>query len=185
MTSAAKTNDRLRGFTLIEIVIVLVIAGIVVSGAVAMMVYSSDERVLKNASGEIEVMAKRARMNAILKQTPYAIEFREGVVRLMPLAMAGRDERSERGRRRAPDASSVPAGVEEQFVLENGMTIAVRRWNSDQWFTTFKDVVHIWRFDPNGLSEPLSIRITKDKNWMIDTFHPLTASICDSQLETQ
>ena len=58
-------------------------------GAVGMMIYSSDERVLRNASGEIELLAKRARTTAILQQTPYALEFREGIVRLMPLA-AGR-----------------------------------------------------------------------------------------------
>ena len=38
-------------------------------------------------------MAKRARSISILQQTPYALEFREGEVRLMPLAEAGRDLR--------------------------------------------------------------------------------------------
>ena len=45
-------------------------------GAIGMMVYSSDERVLRDASGEIEMLAKRARTTAILNQTPYALEFR-------------------------------------------------------------------------------------------------------------
>nr|MCU0749294.1 prepilin-type N-terminal cleavage/methylation domain-containing protein [Akkermansiaceae bacterium] len=96
MISAAKTSNprhRRAGFTLIEIVMVLGIAAIVMGGAVGMMIYSSDERVLRDASGEIEMLAKRARTTSILQQTPYALEFREGIVRLMPLAQAGRDEK--------------------------------------------------------------------------------------------
>ena len=72
MISAAKTNNRLPGFSLLEIVMVLAIASIVMGGALGMMVMHSDEHVLRRASGEIELMAKRARTTAILKQTPYA-----------------------------------------------------------------------------------------------------------------
>ena len=90
MISAVRTlNNRSPGFTLLEIVIVLAIAALMMGGAVGLMVYSSDERVLRNSSGEIEVLAKRARTTAILLQTPYALEFRERVVRLLPLAEAG------------------------------------------------------------------------------------------------
>ena len=76
---------------------VLAIAAVIMGGAVGMMVYSSDERVLRDASGEIELLAKRARTTAILQQTPYALEFREGVVRMMPLALAGREEKKTAG----------------------------------------------------------------------------------------
>ena len=40
---------------------VLAIASIVMGGAVGMMIYSSDERALSRASGDIELLAKRAR----------------------------------------------------------------------------------------------------------------------------
>ena len=76
---------------------VLAIAGIVMGGAVGFMIFSSDERALRNASGEIELMAKRARTIAILQQTPYAVEFREGRVNLLPWAQAGmQDKKSKR-----------------------------------------------------------------------------------------
>ena len=97
MISAVKTTRHPQGFTLIEIVMVLAIAAVIMGGAVGMMVYSSDERMLRDASGEIEMLAKRARTTAILQQTPYALEFREGIVRLMPLAEAGRDEKKTAG----------------------------------------------------------------------------------------
>jgi type II secretion system protein H len=180
MISAARTNKPQRGFTLIEIVMVLAIAAIVMGGAVGLMISSSDERVLRNVSGEIELLAKRARTIAILNQTPQALEFREGVVRLLPLAQAGLD--LKKGQLEAEIAS---ADSSRQINLDSDLEISIRRWNSEEWFNTRKNSVHVWRFDPDGLCEPISVRITRDKSWAEDIYHPLTATISDSQLEAR
>jgi prepilin-type N-terminal cleavage/methylation domain-containing protein len=187
MTSAAKTSSRPRGFTLLEIVIVLAIAAVVMGGAVGLMVYSSDERVLRNASGEIELLAKRARTTAILLQTPYALEFREGIVKLMPLAEAGRDEKRTVGGRKIGGEPVVREGGGErwEYQLEGGMQVFVRRWNSSEWLATRKNTVHVWRFDPDGLCEPLSVRLALEKSWSEDTYHPLTATIRENLLEAR
>lgn len=185
MTSAAKTNKFARaGFTLIEIVIVLAIAAIIMGGAVGVMVYSSDERVLRDASGEIELLAKRARTIAILNQTPYALEFREGTVKLLPLAQAGLDDKKLK-RQIFTEAEPQNSGENRQLKLEDGMELRIRRWNSDDWLSTVKNTVHVWRFDPNGLCEPISVRLTLGRSWIEDTYHPLTATIRDSQLEAR
>lgn len=187
-TSAARIrSDRSGGFTLLEIVIVLLIASLMVGGAVGMMIYSSDERALRDASGEIEMLAKRARTTAILQQTPYALEFREGIVRMMPLAQAGRSEKKTVGGRRSAvePVADDSGGNRWELTLDNGMQVLIRRWNSDALLPTIKDAVHVWRFDPNGLCEPLSVRLVLDKNWSEDTYHPLTATIRESQLETR
>jgi type II secretion system protein H len=180
MTSAARTNKPQRGFTLIEIVMVLAIAAIVMGGAVGLMVSSSDERVLRNVSGEIELLAKRARTIAILNQTPYALEFREGVVRLLPFAQAGLELKKGE-----LETELTSAEESRQVQLEDGVEISVRRWNSEQWLQTRKKAVHVWRFDPDGLCEPISVRMTRDKSWAEDSYHPLTATISDSQLEAR
>jgi prepilin-type N-terminal cleavage/methylation domain-containing protein len=185
MISAVRTNKPPSGFTLIEIVMVLAIAAIVMGGAVGMMIYSSDERTLRNTSGEIELLAKRARTTAILNQTPYALEFREGVVRLLPLANAGMDRRKISKNRVEPDPDEIGADSTRQINLEGGVNVLVRRWNSDEWLTTFKEVVHVWRFDPDGLCEPISVRFTLGKSWAEDTYHPLTATISESALEAR
>ena len=186
MTSAAKTNRSPRGFTLLEIVIVLAISAVVMGGAVGLMVYSSNERVLRNASGEIELLAKRARTTAILLQTPYALEFRENVVRLLPLAEAGQDEKRTVGGRRIGGEPVIREGGERwEYPLEDGVRVLVRRWNSSEWLPTVKDAVHVWRFDPNGLCEPISVRLTVDESWSEDTYHPLTATIRESLLEAR
>ena len=165
---------------------VLVIASMMMAGALGLMVYSSDERALRSASGEIEMMAKRARMTAVLKQTPYALEFRLGVVRLMPLAEAGQVEKRTVGGRRIGGEPVTPVGGEHrQYTLPAGVDTHVRRWNSTEWLFTGRDSIHVWRFDPTGLCEPLSVKLTLNKSWAEDTYHPLTASIRESQFETR
>ncbi|MCU0777996.1 MAG: prepilin-type N-terminal cleavage/methylation domain-containing protein [Akkermansiaceae bacterium] len=186
MTSAARTNKRRSGFTLLEIVIVLSIAAVVIGGAVGLMVYSSDERVLRNASGEIEVLAKRARTTAMLLQTPYALEFRERVVRLLPLAEAGQDEKRTVGGRRIGGEKVVTDDAERwEYPLEDGVEVSIRRWNTTDWLPTRKDTVHVWRFDPNGLCEPLSVKLTLGKSWSEDIFNPLTAAVRENFMEAR
>jgi len=185
MISAVRTTKRPRGFTLIEIVLVLAIAAVVMGGAVGLMIYSSDERQLRKASGEIELLAKRARTIAILHQTPYALEFREGIVRLLPLAQAGLDLNKKSRLRDDPVPPPTSSDENRQYTLENGMSVSIRRWNSEEWHTTLKDAVHVWRFDPDGLCEPISVRLNLGNSWSEDTYHPLTASIRESQLEAR
>lgn len=185
--SAARTrSEPPRGFTLLEIVIVLVIIGVFVGGALGVMRYSPDERNLRDASGEIELLAKRARTTAILQQTPYAIEFRQEVVRMLPLAQAGQDERKKIGGREIGGEIVQVGNVEKrEFPVPAGMRISVRRWNSNEFEPTAKDTVHIWRFDPDGLCEPLSVRLSLDQSWAEDTYHPLTANVRESLLEAR
>ena len=186
MTSAARTTERRRrpGFTLLEIVVVLSIAAVVLAGGVGLMVYSSDERELNDVSTGIELLAKKARTMAILQQTPYALEFRDGVVRLLPLARAGMDEtRLTSGRRVGGEIDEESSGVVDSYHLSADVGMYVRRWNSDQWLTTRNNSIHVWRFDPNGISEPLGVRLTLGESWSEDTYHPLTATIRDRQFE--
>jgi len=191
MTSAARPSDTRSGFTLIEIVMVLLIAAVLVGGAVGLMVYSSDERLLRDVSGEVELLAKRARTTSMLQQTPYALEFRDGVVRLMPLAEAGADEkltvlgRTIGGDRVEAEGTSSRSPVRDEYRFPENLNVVIRRWNSETWLTTEKNSLHIWRFDPDGLSEPISLRYELAESWAQDTFHPLTASIRESLLEAR
>ncbi len=186
MISAVRTTKPRQGFTLIEIVMVLAIAAIIMGGAVGLMIYSSDERNLRNASGEIELLAKRARTIAILHQTPYALEFREGIVRLLPLAQAGQSEKKSPSTKRSdPQPVAEPTDENRQLALEDGMAVSIRHWNSEEWLGTVKNTTHVWRFDPDGLCEPISVRLTLNNSWSEDTYHPLTATIRESQLEAR
>jgi hypothetical protein len=107
-------------------------------------------------------------------------------VRMMPLAQAGQDEKKTAGGHRIGGEPVSASGDESrQYVLKDGIRVSIRRWNSEQWFTTLKDVVHVWRFDPNGLCEPITVKLSLDKAWKADTYRPLTASIQYSEFEAQ
>lgn len=184
--SAAKTRNSRRpgsGFTLLEMVIVLLILAVTIGGAVTFMIQSSDERQLRESSDHIELLAKRARTISILHQTPYAIEFRPGRVKLLPLAESGVDERTTAlGRTIGGERVELagPTGrqpVREEVVIDNDQAMFIRRWNSDALLPMSDRIIHIWRFDPDGLCEPVTVRLERGDSWMSSTFHPLTATV--------
>jgi len=192
MTSAVKTQSRSKhGFTLVEIVMVLAIAAVLLGGAVTIMVFATDERDLRKTSGQVELLARRARTISILQQIPYALEFRPGVVRLLPFAEAGQDDKktvgghSIGGERVVIPSSGAVSPVHDQLNLDGKMASFVRRWNTVEWLPMSDHFPHIWRFDPDGLSEPVSVRLTIGSNYIEDTYHPLTASICDTVMEVK
>ena len=76
---------------------VLAIAAVLLGGAVTVMVFATDERDLRKTSGQVELLARRARTISILQQIPYALEFRPGSVRLLPFAEAGQDDKKPIG----------------------------------------------------------------------------------------
>lgn len=167
----------------------MLVAGILIGGAIGFMVHSSDERVLRDVSGEVEVLAKRARTTSVLQQTPYALEFRDGIVRMLPLAEAGADERLTAFGNPVGGGSVEPASGKEsvraQYAFPSEMNVVIRRWNSDTWLTTGKNSLHIWRFDPDGLCEPITLRYEINDSRAQDTFHPLTATLAESLLEAR
>lgn len=176
------------GFTLLEIIIVLAITALIIGGAITTVVLSSSERVLREASSEIELMAKKARSASILHQTPYAIEFHRGSVRLIPFAETSDIERTTAlGNSiggEAVDVTSRPS-IHDELELDPDLTLTIRHWNSEAFITPSETLVPVWRFDPDGLCEPLTVRLTMGDNYAQDTYHPLTATIADSELEAK
>ncbi|MFT3991283.1 MAG: prepilin-type N-terminal cleavage/methylation domain-containing protein [Luteolibacter sp.] len=187
MISAARTSNfrspgALKGFTLFEIVVVLALSAMIVGGAIGMMVYSSDERALRDASTQIEVLAKKARTKAILKQRPYAIVFHGKTASLTPFGQAGQTSPS--------DENISPTGeiteVNPVVTIPEDMGLSILRWNTgEKWIPIQKDVTQVWRFDPEGLSEPIGIRYQINQSWQQDTYHPLTATIHTTELEAR
>lgn len=169
---------------------VLAIAAIVIGGAIGLMIYHSSERELRHTAADIEVFAKRARTISLLQQKPYALEFRPGKVRLMPLAEAGADERLTAagneigGRREGGEVPSANAPVRDELVINN-MNLFIRHWGSDTWVEMDDRRPEVWRFDPDGLCEPVTIRLAQGENWIENEFHPLTASVRETYMEVK
>lgn len=181
MTLTVRTTNsfcrRGGGFTLLEITVVMALAMMMVGAALGLMISSPTESALKGTSGKIEGFAKRAHMVAMLHQTPYALEFTPTKVRLLPLAelSIGHSEKREKSIHTRPPV--------HDEILISGMTASLRRWNASEWLPL--DVKHplVWRFDPDGLCEPLSVRLTMEKGWISQAFHPLSATAHETEME--
>lgn len=178
MTSTARRCKNHAGFTLLEIVLVLLITCMVLAGAAGVLVYSSDEFALQKASRELEAMAKRARITAVLRQTPYALVFHEHEVQMMPWAEAV-GAVPEEG---APTTGAEPARW--LLTLDDGMRPVLQGWADNGWREVRGDRVEVWRFDPNGLCEPIGVQLVLNDSTMEMAFHPLTAAISKSEILT-
>ncbi|MFY7817233.1 MAG: prepilin-type N-terminal cleavage/methylation domain-containing protein [Akkermansiaceae bacterium] len=185
-----KQRNR-RGFTLLEMVIVLALIGLAMGGAMALFITTSAERRLKGTAGDLELLAKRARAVSMVQQTPYAITIFSESVRLSPLVEAGYTDDQLRARQDTEEAArdmGLPAPkfspVRESVSLE-GYAVAVRRWGSDNWVSMLRNDPQVWRFDPNGVCEPMGIRVEYDDGWIEMEFHPLNASIRDRSMEAK
>jgi|LakMenE01Jun11ns_1017448.scaffolds.fasta_scaffold9918510_4 prepilin-type N-terminal cleavage/methylation domain-containing protein len=175
-----------KGFTLIEIVIVLLVIGVITAGVIATITINDSERTLTNQSGEIELLAKKARTVAILHQTPYAIEFHPGSVKLVPFTQSSNNERTTAQGNEiggTSSESSQRASVQETINIDSDIQLTIRHWNTTTFLTPDDKNIPVWRFDPDGLCEPITVRLMMEKSYAQDTYHPLTATIADSELE--
>ncbi|MFM2171583.1 MAG: hypothetical protein RI957_1812 [Verrucomicrobiota bacterium] len=191
LSSPMRKLRRQRGFTLLEMVIVLALIGLALGGAMALFINTSSERRLKGIAADLELLAKRARAVSMVQQTPYAITIFEESARLSPWVEAGYTDdqlRERQDRELAALDSGIPAPkfspVRETVSLE-GFAMAVRRWGSDNWMPMLRSDPQVWRFDPNGICEPMGIRAEYEDGWIEMEFHPLNASIRDRSMEAK
>lgn len=180
-----------RGFTLLEMVIVLALIGLALGGAMTLFISTSSERQLKGAAGDMELLAKRARTVAMVQQTPYAITFFEQSVRLSPLVEAGYTD-DQLKERQEFESDALRAGgpapkfspVRETLTFDS-FALSVRRWGSDNWVPMLRNDPQVWRFDPNGICEPVGVRLDFEDGWIEMEFHPLSASVRDRSMEAR
>ncbi len=203
MISAARRTSKARrgGFTLLEIVVVLSIAVMIVGGGLAAMYFNRDEARLTAAYQDIEVLAKRARTIATLQQRPYALEFSDKTVSLMPYAeavldpgdrddvLASIEERRDYSEsfnfenESEIDQPSDQPPVRDSWTADPEMMISLKRWATADWIPITTRDRHVWRFDPSGICEPVGLRVEVDGSWVEVVFHPLTASVAGIESE--
>lgn len=176
---------------------VLSLMMLVIGGAIGSMYMNRDEARLNDSIQEIEVLAKRARTIATLQQRPYALEFTVRGVQMMPFAESTMDEQDreymidaqERAREAfvAEDGATRPqAGVRDGWLQDetDPVIMLIRRWGSSDWIELKQRDREVWRFDPNGICEPVGVRLEMDNgNWISSFFHPLTAAATEIESE--
>jgi len=172
-------------------VMVLALIGLAMGGAFTLFISTSAERQLKSISSDLELMAKRARATAMVQQTPYAITFFDQSARLSPLAEASytpeqlrarldQEEMATRAGMQAPKFQPV-----RDSLTFRSFDLSIRRWGSINWVPMLRNPPQVWRFDPNGICEPMGVKVEYDDGWMEMEFHPLTATIRDRMMEAK
>lgn len=192
MISAARKTSKVRrrGFTILEMVVVMAVAMLVIGGAIAHLYFSSDEARLNEAMNGVQMLSKRARTLSTLQQRPYALEFTREGIGLMPFGEAtlGDDEREmllEREAFLAEEQGPPERQSTRDFVaMDQDMTLLVRRWATGQWEEMKRNSRQVWRFDPEGICEPCGVRIELENgSWIAALFHPLTAGVTETESE--
>ena len=190
VSAIRKTRKHARGFTLLELVFVMVVIALVTGGAIGMFVLSSSERQLKTVAADMELFTKRARTLALVQQIPYAITFSEQTMRLGPLVEAGYFEDQLKARLQL-EKDRGTGGTTPKFtpVREtktfSDYDISVKRWGGVNWYPTKRADPQVWRFDPNGICEPVSVRLEYKSGWVEMDFHPLSGGVREQRMEAR
>ena len=148
-------SRRARGYTLLEIAMVVAIIVLIIGAAVPLTSGFTREQRLRDVVRELLVFAKTARTDAMTTGRAAEVVFaKNGFALRRP------------GEKEAAESFKMPRGM--RYVIEPfGADKAVRP-DGQRWI-----------FQPTGLCEPVTVRVEEDDAWMQVTFDALTAGIAD------
>ena len=170
----AKRKSR-RGFTLIEILIVVVIAALAATIALPGFVRAMKGSQLRTASRTILMGHKFARSTAVLRQVPMAmlLDSNKGEIEIITIkSPASSDTRSKfldsRGTRETDamlgsDQPSEAPTIETELVRSLGRDIKIEAFRSERGGQEFQGVYWI-NYHPNGMSDGFEIVISDGAN---------------------
>lgn len=142
-------------FTLLEILMVLAVIALLLGVVVPLTSGFSREGEFRDVVRGLLVLAKTARTDAMTSGHAAEVIFEK---RAFALRRAGEEEASE------------------TVQIPRDMQYTIRPFGADK---VLRPDAQRWIFQPTGLCEPLTVRLTDGEAWMEVTFDPLTASIAD------
>lgn len=154
MKPGSKITRHQTGFTLFEILIALLIIGMLITMTAAVMRQASGSHRLIQLRDQIALEVRQTRERAMKEGRPCRLQITKEHLRV--------------------DEAHPPAwgniDIPDDIVLE------IQVWPSDRWLRLEKKSVN-WLFQPTGICEPVSIRLTQGESWIAFQFQPLTAGI--------
>lgn len=159
------SNKELRGFTLLEIMLVLAIIVIFLGFGTAMIINMAKERKLREASGELASFARTARHNALTEEGVFEIE-----LNATGYSLRRQKEIDEKADSKDPET----AFKKIIYKLSKSIVFEYKPWMNQTWAIPNKAV---WVFYENGLCEPLSFRFSDGDNFIMQSYSPLTAAV--------
>ena len=182
--SRSPKHQRLKqagGFTLLEMVFVLGMLAIFATWITLRVVNVETEQQLREASGSIESLARQARNIAVRQQRAYQLTIAEGAISIAPQYML----EDEKGGYDEVNPRKEFENITATEKTDSGVTYEVKRWRSDEWKEIKGDEKVVITLGPLGLIEPISIRCSIGKSWLIHQLHPLTASVRDEEMSVE
>jgi prepilin-type N-terminal cleavage/methylation domain-containing protein len=150
-------RERLKGFTILEVCVVLFIVAVIFVVAVPPAAHLLDEEKLQKPIRELQRFAKTARRDAMLEDRAYEVLLLNDSYILRPVSK---------------DAGKVDNRMSYQVPAD--ITFAIKRL-SDRGFAKHTDAR--WIFSPNGLCEPLTFLFQRGSDWIRFRVDPLTATV--------
>ena len=173
-----------RGFTLLEIVIVLSIIAAIAGLAFLSFGTVETEQRLRESVGTIESFAKRARNIAVVQQRPYQLTISQEAISIAPQYVREDDGSSNEDESALGDQVRFK-DVTDREATDQEVTYEVKRWGSDAWQLIEKDKKVLLTIDPTGLVEPISIRCSLGESWIVQELHPLTAGVRNEEMSIE
>lgn len=158
---ALRRHPGAGAFTLLEILMVLAVIALLLGVAIPLTSGFSREQEFRDVVRGLLVLAKTARTDAMTSGHAAEVVFMK---KGFALRRHGEEEPSK--------AVQIPSGM-QYSILPFGSEKALRPDGQK------------WIFQPTGLCEPLTVRLTDGGAWMETTFDPLTAAIADESYSIQ
>jgi len=170
---------------LLEIIVVLAVAGVVLAAAAVMISSPKAETALRDEHRKIEDLVRQGRALAVTYQQPFVVELRRNEARLRPF---GDPAEASRYSDEVADFTG-PKPLNEMNwprieTIDEAYELAVRRWGQPDALVVENNQPLIWILEPAGLCEPISIRLSKDYGdiSLARVYHPLTGVAEDEEL---
>ena len=172
-----KGGQKKPAFTLMEIVVVLFILVTIMGAATMYLFKADDETYLKEVSGELEAYAREAQNLAIMQNETYRLVLTENTLELF--------------KSQANTASSPSLGVfvpEKETPLksyrfpDDKLRWSIKRWGGSALLFPTQKAPFVWVFAPEGFVEPIQVEVSRDKAYLRQDYHPLTASVVEEEL---
>ena len=165
--------QRKQGFTIVEIVVVLAIIVIMIGASFAYLSGLGPEKEFKEATVELESMAREAQARAIMTHTMQRIVFTNKSFLMMENDVQ-------------PDTPEewVTLPIRKRYdVPSQEMEVSIYRWGSIIPTIPSEKSPIVWIFPPDGFVEPITVKLTQDESYIKQTYHPLTASVVEEEME--
>jgi len=164
-SKAASSHDRprhVRGFTMLEVIIVMLILSLVIGSGIVLLRSSEYERDLRTSSAELEALMLESRHKSCLHRQARYVVFGVDFIAFV-------------------DAEVLPDNFAAQnfaryFALPQNLKFEFLRWGEKNWQRADNKQPEVLRLDPSGVNEPFSVRFSNDGGHIEQEYSPLSST---------